>query len=219
MAVGRTNVKPAELISNLLRFESLKGDIMNFLAHLFLSGDNEQVMVGNFIGDFVKGSQLNNYPSEIRKGIALHRSIDHYTDNHPVVLESKVRLRTKFRHYAPVIVDVFYDHFLAKDWSFFSTVPLKEYTVGFYKMIDRYFDILPAGVINMLTFMSRDNWLYNYQFIEGIDRALCGMSRRTKFNSKMEEAAKALESDYEQYQKEFHSFFPELDKHVKETIS
>ncbi|MEQ9467625.1 MAG: ACP phosphodiesterase [Ekhidna sp.] len=187
---------------------------MNFLAHLYLSGDNEEVLVGNFIGDFVKGSQMDHYPDQIQKGIRMHRSIDHFTDTHEVVLKSKVRLREKFRHYAPVIVDVYYDHFLARDWSLFSDVPLLEYTEHFYTMMDRYYDIIPKGVIHMLSYMSRDNWLYNYQFIEGIDRALTGMSRRTKFVSKMEEASQALQDHYEKFEEEFHQFFPDLQAHV-----
>ncbi len=191
---------------------------MNFLAHLFLSGDHEEVMVGNFIGDFVKGSKMHDFPPKIQQGIRLHRNIDHFTDHHPIVMQSKIRLRPKFRHYAPVIVDIFYDHFLAKDWSLFSNIPLKEYTERFYQKIKDYFDVLPRGVIHMLNYMSRDNWLYNYQSIAGIHRALSGMSRRTKFESKMEEAAHALEKDYELYENEFHQFFPELLEYVKTLI-
>ncbi|MEQ9303153.1 MAG: ACP phosphodiesterase, partial [Marinoscillum sp.] len=157
---------------------------MNFLAHLYLSGDDEELLVGNFIGDFVKGSQMEQYPERVQKGNRLHRSIDYFTDNHEVVLESKIRLREKFRHYAPVIVDVYYDHFLAKDWLKFSSTPLKKYTEDFYQTMDGYYDILPKGVIHMLSFMARDNWLYNYQFIEGINKALTGMSRRTKYENK-----------------------------------
>ena len=184
---------------------------MNFLAHLYLSGEDEMVLVGNFIGDFVKGSQMDQYAEKIQKGIRLHRSIDHFTDNHSIVLESKIRLREKFRHYAPVIVDVFYDHFLAKDWSKFSETPLKEYTENFYNLMRGYFNIIPQGVIHMLGFMSRDNWLYQYQFIEGIDRALTGMSRRTKFENKMDEASLSLKEHYEDFEKEFNQFFPELE--------
>ncbi|MEO9483598.1 MAG: ACP phosphodiesterase [Ekhidna sp.] len=187
---------------------------MNFLAHLYLSGDNEEVLVGNFIGDFVKGSQMSEYPGAIQKGIRLHRSIDHFTDTHEVVLQSKIRLREKFRHYAPVIVDVYYDHFLAKDWSLFSKIPLKEYTENFYQLMNRYFGIIPKGVIHMLSFMSKDNWLYNYQFIEGIDRALTGMSKRTKYENRMDEASIALKEHYNDFQKEFDEFFPELETHV-----
>ncbi|NQZ75350.1 MAG: DUF479 domain-containing protein [Ekhidna sp.] len=187
---------------------------MNFLAHIFLSGSNEQVLVGNFIGDFVKGSQMKEYGEEVQNGIRLHRSIDHYTDTHPVVLESKVRLRDQFRHYAPVIVDIFYDHFLAKFWGEFSQIPLLDFTRGFYHNIEKYSEILPKGVKHMLGYMSKDNWLYNYQYIEGIDRALSGMSRRTKFESKMEHASKALEENYEAFENEFRRFFPDLQVHV-----
>ncbi len=187
---------------------------MNFLAHLYLSGDDEELLVGNFIGDFVKGSQMEQYPERVQKGIRLHRSIDYFTDNHEVVLESKIRLREKFRHYAPVIVDVYYDHFLAKDWLKFSSTPLKKYTEDFYQTMDGYYDILPKGVIHMLSFMARDNWLYNYQFIEGINKALTGMSRRTKYENKMDEASQALKDHYEDFENEFHQFFPELQNHV-----
>lgn len=187
---------------------------MNFLAHLYLSGNDTEVLVGNFIGDFVKGSQMDQYSVGIQKGIRLHRSIDSFTDSHEVVLQSKIRLREKFRHYAPVIVDVFYDHFLAKDWSSFSKISLKEYTENFYQLMSKYFGTIPKGVTHMLSFMSRDNWLYNYQFIEGIDRALTGMSKRTKYENKMDEASLALKEHYQDFQEEFNLFFPELQTHV-----
>ncbi|MEP1035019.1 ACP phosphodiesterase [Ekhidna sp.] len=187
---------------------------MNFLAHLYLSGDDEELMVGNFIGDFVKGSQMEQYPDKMRKGIRLHRSIDHFTDNHEVVLLSKVRLREKFSHYAPVIVDVYYDHFLAKNWGAFSKIPLKQYTENFYQLMKKYVGIIPKGVTHMLSFMSRDNWLYNYQFIEGIDRALTGISKRTKYENKMDEASLSLKEHYHDFQEEFNQFFPDLQVHV-----
>ena len=192
---------------------------MNFLAHLFLSGENEKVKVGNFIGDFVKGNQLEKYDAEIQIGIKLHREIDYYTDSHPVVLESKKRLRPKFGHYSPVIVDVFYDHFLAKNWHSYMPVELKKYTTIFYQMIKGYSSVIPQAVNNMLVYMSETDWLYNYQFLEGIDRALTGMSRRTKFESKMEVAAKSLEEHYDLYENEFRIFFPQLQSHVTKILS
>lgn len=187
---------------------------MNFLAHLYLSGDDEEVLVGNFIGDFVKGSQLDQYSIKMQKGIRLHRSIDHYTDTHEVVRLSKIRLREKFRHFAPVIVDVYYDHFLAKNWADFSKIPLKQYSENFYQLMKKYVGRIPKGVTNMLKYMSRDNWLYNYQFIEGIDRALTGMSQRTKYENKMDQASQALKDHYGDFQNEFNQFFPELERHV-----
>ncbi|MEP1093616.1 MAG: ACP phosphodiesterase [Cyclobacteriaceae bacterium] len=191
---------------------------MNFLAHLFLSGENEKVKVGNFIGDFVKGNQFEEYDQDIQRGIKLHREIDSFTDSHPVVLESKTRLRPTFGHYSPVIVDVFYDHFLAKNWSSYSDSELETYTLQFYKMIANYSSVIPDAVNQMLEYMTQKNWLYNYQFIDGIDRALSGMSRRTKFNSKMELAATSLESNYAEFENEFTRFFPDLQKHAQNIL-
>ena len=189
---------------------------MNFLAHLLLSGNDEHVMVGNFIGDFVKGSQIKNYHSNIQYGIRLHRSIDQFTDTHPVVTKSKKRLRAKFRHYSPVIVDVFYDHFVARDWNKFSPTPLLDYTLQFYSTIEKYSESIPRTVVSMLQYMKAANWLYNYQFIEGINKALVGMARRTKFDSKMEEAAESLTTHYDAFGEEFHQFIPDLFQHVKD---
>lgn len=187
---------------------------MNFLAHLLLSKNDEQIMVGNFIGDFVKGSHFDHYDQKIQTGIRLHRAIDTFTDKHEVVLKSKKRLRSKFSHYAPVIVDVFYDHFIAKDWNKFSSEPLLDFTQRFYKLMENYYHKIPKVVSNMLTYMSSGNWLYNYQFIEGINKTLTGMSQRTKFDSKMEQASSSLEEHYQDFEKEFNLFFPELQHFV-----
>ena len=186
---------------------------VNFLAHLYLSGDNDEIMVGNFIGDFVKGNRLNNFSPEIKKGIQLHRAIDHFTDTHDVVKVSKLKLRPEFRHYSPVIADVFYDHFLAKDWLKFSKIPLLKFTEDFYRKIEKFKAIVPSEVNRMVGYMKRDNWLYNYQWTEGIHRAFSGMARRTTFESKMEFATKNLELNYEAYNWEFHKFFPDLQNH------
>jgi acyl carrier protein phosphodiesterase len=191
---------------------------MNFLAHIYLSGDNHKVIVGNFIGDFVKGNQINDYDPEIKKGIELHREIDHFTDNHSIVRESKDRLRPEFRHYSAVIVDVFYDHFLAKNWLNYSQIPLIEFTKNFYEMIETYKTKTPDGVNHMLQYMKRDNWLYHYHLLEGIHRALSGMARRTKFESKMEHATKYLEDYFDEFGNEFDRFFPDLQKHCADFL-
>lgn len=183
---------------------------LNFLAHIFLSGDNDQIKIGNYIGDFVKGNQLNNYPIGIRNGIILHRRIDHFTDNHPIVLESKKRLRPTYRHYAPVIVDMYYDHLLAANWVDYSKLELKKFTTDFYDLAWSKSDVLPDTVINLLTHMSSTDWLYNYKYIAGLQKAMTGMSKRTKFESRMEESVKDLEKDYELFLQEFQQFFPEL---------
>lgn len=192
---------------------------MNFLAHLYLSGNNAKVMVGNFIGDFVRGRNLaQHFEPDIIKGIEMHRAIDHFTDHHAVVLKSKVRLRAKYRHYAPVIVDVFYDHFLAKNWSHYHNSLLADYAQRAYQTIESFNPILPDEVKTLLPYMIRGNWLVNYSRIEGIQRALTGMARRTKFDSKMNESVDELQLHYEAFQNEFGEFFPQLQVFCKTFI-
>ena len=106
---------------------------MNFLAHIYLSGDNDFIKIGNFMADSIKGDNYNNYPEYIRKGILLHRSIDSFTDLHPVFRKSKHRLHDRYGHYSGVIMDIFYDHFLAKNWSNYSEIPLEKYVFNFYQ--------------------------------------------------------------------------------------
>lgn len=187
---------------------------MNFLAHAYLSGDNTKLLVGNFIGDFVKGREFETFEEGISKGIVLHRAIDEFTDNHAIVSQSKDRLRDKYRHYSGVIVDVFYDHFLARNWSDYHQTPLLNYTKNIYKLLDDHNAILPKQMKFVLGYMKRDNWLYNYSKIEGIDRALTGMARRTKFDSKMEEAVMDLRSNYSLFENEFNEFVPEARQFV-----
>lgn len=193
---------------------------MNFLAHLYLSGDNTKIMVGNFIGDFVKGRDLApHYDTDIVKGIELHRAIDAYTDSHPIVLQSKIRLRPKYRHYAPVIVDVFYDHFLAKYWDAYHPDLLPDYAEHIYSILESFKSILPRDTQTMLPYMIRGNWLVNYSKLNGIQQALAGMSRRSKFNPKMDESVDDLQLHYDDFKNEFTAFFPELKKFCDHFIS
>lgn len=193
---------------------------MNFLAHLFLSGENHEIKVGNFIGDFVKGKNVEErFGKEIAKGISLHREIDWFTDRHPVVKQSKDRLRTKYHHYSGVIVDVFYDHFLAKNFDRYSKIILPDFADECYAIIQQHDSILPEDVKYMMPYMINGNWLTNYSKIEGIHRALNGMSRRTKFVSKMDEASEDLKNHYSDFENEFFSFFPDLEKFADEWIS
>ncbi|QLH32408.1 MAG: DUF479 domain-containing protein [Cyclobacteriaceae bacterium] len=186
---------------------------MNFLAHLYLSGHDEEVMVGNFIGDFVRGRAIyEQFPHRIALGIELHREIDEFTDNHPVVLESKIRLRPKYRHYAPVIVDMFYDHYLAVNWKNYHPQPLSDYAQHAYRVLEKFEAHLPQQVKYMMPYMIEGNWLLNYAKPEGIYRALSGMAKRTPYDSKMDEAIQELELYYKDFEKEFLHFFPDLIK-------
>jgi acyl carrier protein phosphodiesterase len=193
---------------------------MNFLAHAHLSGDNQKLLIGNFIADFVKGkAALDRYDGEIRKGILLHRAIDAFTDTHPTVTLSKNRLREKYRHYSGVIVDVFYDHFLAKNWSTFHHQPLDAFAEKVYGIVDDHIDVVPMQVQDFFPYMKRGNWLYNYRQLEGIGRALTGMSRRTPYESKMDESLSDLVKHYDAFESEFSEFFPLLQQRVEKFVS
>lgn len=176
---------------------------MNYLAHILLSGTNPDVIIGNFIADSIKGSKYNSYPVEIQKGILLHRQIDTITDAHPAFRKSTKRLHKNYGHYSGIIVDIFYDHFLAKNWSDYSDIPLDAYIQTFYKLLRDNFDILPANIQKMALVMIEGNWLLIYAELEGIDRVLAGMNRRTKNRSGMDKAGQELKEFYTLFEADF----------------
>jgi len=125
---------------------------MNVLAHIYLSGDSDKIIIGNYIGDYVKGRDYINYPEQIRKGIILHRYIDGFTDRHPVVHRSKIFFSRRYHKYAGVVTDIIYDHFLTKEWNMFSRRPLESVTYNFYRALVNNYEILPPNVKEMMPF-------------------------------------------------------------------
>ena len=188
---------------------------MNFLAHLYLSGTSEGLIIGNFIGDSVKGRDLNRYAKKVQEGIILHRKIDFFTDHHPIAERSKKRIRKEFRKYAPVIIDVFYDHFLATNWDIYSKEALNNYVKNTYQLLEQNSASFPERAQYMLPFMITQNWIENYKTIEGIKKALTGLASRTRFKSNMELAHNSLEKEYKELDKDFKLFFPELIDYVE----
>ena len=191
---------------------------MNFLAHIYLSGENTELMLGNFLGDFVKGNKYKLFNPEIQKGILLHRHIDTFTDANVIVRKSKRRLHERYRHYDGIIIDIFYDHFLAKNWHHYSAIPLDIYAQGFYNLMHTNLDILPEKARNLLPYMEQYNWLYNYQFMEGMESVLQGMNRRTKMISKMDLAIEDLQVHYTEFENDFRAFFKELINFTEEKL-
>ncbi len=191
---------------------------MNFLAHIFLSGKDEDLTIGNFIADSIKGRKYLNYPPGIQKGILLHRAIDYYTDTHPVVRRSTSRLFDKYSHYSAVIVDIYYDHFLASNWSRYSNIPLENFIADFYLLLQRNFSILPETVQQFYPYMVEENWLLSYASVPGIHRILYQMNRRTGGKSKMDEAVRELEELYDDFEADFITFFPDLQEFSRKKI-
>ncbi len=191
---------------------------MNFLAHIYLSGNNDQLKIGNFIADMIKGNKYKIYPIEIQKGIKLHRHIDSFTDTHDIVKKSKKRLHSRYKHYDGVIIDVLYDHFLAKNWSAYSNIPLKEYAQNFYSLLHTNYDILPDTIKNFLPFMVKDDWLYSYSTFKGIENVLIGLNKRTQHKSQMHLAIEDLHLYYTELENDFTAFFTVLRSSCKEKI-
>lgn len=195
---------------------------MNFLAHLYLSKNNKNILIGNFIADAVKGKKYENYPKEIKAGILLHRGIDNFTDTHLIVRQSKRRLNLQYNHYKGVIIDIFYDHFLAKNWEKYSDIPLEIYAENVYAFLLENIEIFPEKIQKLLPYMIEYNWLVSNASIEGIEKILAGMNRRSKGISKMDLAIKDLVEHYEELETDFTVFFKELieftDEKTKELL-
>lgn len=187
---------------------------MNFLAHVYLSGQDKEKAIGNFIADSVRGKQYLEFPKAIQHGILLHREIDTFTDAHPIWRQNKKLLVPAYNHYAAVIIDMFYDHFLAKNWSNYHAVPLADYAAQFYTTLEDNFVLLPAKIQNFLPIMIQENWFTCYATIDGLGYILYQMDRRTKGISKMSKATAELVEYYDIFERDFIRFFNKLEQHV-----
>ena len=186
---------------------------MNFLAHIYLSGDNDLMKIGNFMADGIHGKHFDTFPMEIQKGIILHRSIDTFTDAHPIFRQSTKRLHANDHHYSGIIVDIFYDHFLAKNWSNYSDERLEDYSQRFYQSLRDNYDDLTPKTQKMMPYLIEHNWLLSYQTIEGIESVLTKMDTRMKLDSNMRFSVAELKTYYSDFESEFTAFFATLIVH------
>ncbi len=188
---------------------------MNFLAHLYLSGSNIDIRLGNFIGDYVKGKHFDEYPVDVQKGITLHRAIDSFTDKHPSTHSCIELLRPGYGKYSGVVVDVLFDHILANEWAKYSESDLKWFARRFYlQMVYRY-SRLPDRVKEFLPFMIKSNRLYSYRTQDGLKRALEIMSSVTSLPENSSYAMEILNQNYPLLSAHFNTLFPEMIEFVR----
>jgi acyl carrier protein phosphodiesterase len=187
---------------------------MNYLGHIYLSGENELLMVGNFIADYVKGKQYLVYPEEVQKGILLHRKIDHFTDNNIHWQSIREILRPVYHHYAGVASDIFIDHFLASRWSDYSEYPLSRYTKWVHAVFLKNYTIMPERVKEFLAFLIQHNRLLSYSKISGIEESLYIMSLRSTLPNKTAEAIQSLKDNYTEFEKLSHLFLEDVIRFV-----
>ncbi len=183
---------------------------MNYLAHLFLSDGTPESLIGNLLGDFVKGSIENIYSTQIIKGIYLHRKIDFFTDSHPIFRSSKRLISLNRRKFSGMMIDVFYDHFLAKNWSEYSNIGLNDFTKYVYQVLQENKNILPERLKSILPDMIAYDWLASYRETSTINRAINGLSHRIKRENNLLGGVEELFLNYQQLQVDFSKFFPEL---------
>ncbi len=188
---------------------------MNYLAHLYLSGESDEIKLGNFIGDFVKGNKYQHYPEMVSYGIQLHRSIDSFTDNHPDVKECIQLLKPGYGRFSGVVMDIFFDHFLAANWKDYSTVTLRQFAKQAHSVFISNFMMLPLRVKQFLPFLIQHRRLESYAKKENLFHVLEIMSNRTSLPANSEWAMTMLHQEYDQFERLFRRFFAELMEYVE----
>lgn len=188
---------------------------MNYLAHIYLSGDSEEIKLGNFIGDFVKGNRHQHYPDQVAFGILLHRFIDTFTDHHEAVKECNQLLRPGYGKYAGIVTDIFFDHFLAYNWNEYSSESLHHFTKKAHAIFLSNFKLLPTQVKQFLPFLIHHKRLESYANRNNLYQVLDIMSKRTSLPSNTDWAMLQLNKEYNQFEVLFKSFFSEMIRYVQ----
>lgn len=195
---------------------------MNFLAHLLLSGKKDGIIMGNFVGDFIKGrltdEKTASWNPDYVTGLKLHRHIDFFTDTHPVVKEAKRQAAIKHGKLSGIIIDIYFDYFLAKNFADFCTETLWVYAHSMYAVIEKNEELIPESMVPMARAMIRQDWLNSYNTFDGIALTFNRMSRRTGFMEPIKDAMLELRDNEEFYLEKFKIFFPELQHEAAKFI-
>jgi acyl carrier protein phosphodiesterase len=190
---------------------------MNYLAHVLLSRDGPDQLTGAMLGDFVKGPLDGRYAPGVRAAIALHRAIDRYTDQHPLVRAARGVVSPGRRRFAGIIVDVFYDHFLACHWDRYCEMPLAPFTRMVYRTLLPQSAGFPERLQRMLPHMAREDWLSSYRELWAVEAALDGIARRFRRFEQARVLVGAigeLSDNRAVFEAGFLEFFPQLQRFV-----
>lgn len=196
---------------------------MNYLAHIYLAEESDESVIGNLLGDFVKGPVGDEYAPDIAKGIITHRKVDVFTDSHEKFLASKKLISPERRRFAGIIIDLTFDHFLSKNWSEYSSSELTVFINGTYELLARNRSILPEKLQAFLPRMIDEDWLGSYRELEGIgetmDRISRRLNRRFQRENTLAGAVEEVELNYIELEDNFREFFPELITYVNNQIN
>lgn len=191
---------------------------MNYLAHAYLSFGDPEVLAGNMVSDFVKGKKKYDYPARILAGIDLHRAIDEFTDDHPVNKAVSKIFKPAYGLYSSAFLDVVYDHFLAVELAS-ADLNFEQYTFEIYRAIEINKSILPPAFNNMFPYMKQHNWLFNYQYADGIEKSMQGLVHRARYMYESETAFGLFTDRYDEFNDAYRVFFPLLKKFALKKFS
>ena len=183
---------------------------MNVLAHIYLSGDSDKIIIGNYIGDYVKGKDYLKYPPALQKGLLLHRHIDTFTDNHTIVKRDKVFFFERYQKYAGVVTDIIYDHYLATEWKTFSGEDINKFVEHIHTLIQDNYTTLPEGLQRLVPYIIKNRWFKSYFTLDGVRSVLIGMAKGTSLPDESAFAIRQIEKNYDTLKKDFLEFFPEI---------
>ena len=191
---------------------------MNLVAHQYLSFNNPSLQIGNLLGEIVKGNKYLDYPDDIQKGILLHRAIDTFTDNHPIVKKSSSYFHQSQKKYSPIIIDLIYDYFLIKNWRKFHPISYQQFKENCYELFHYNYYNFPDALKHIMDHLLRYDWFENYSTIDGVQKTLNGISKRTKFENNLTSATKTIQENIKYLEEDFLIFFPELITYSKNYI-
>jgi len=183
---------------------------MNYLAHAALSFNQPEILVGNMISDFIKGKKRFDFSANIQQGIMFHRNIDTFTDAHESTKKAKQFFKDAVGLYAGAFTDVVYDHFLALDKNEFNDESLRKFSSSVYATLDAYENILPEKFVRMFPYMKKDNWLYNYGTLNGIEKSFNGLARRAKYLDNSDDAFESFQQNYDALKACYDNFFTDV---------
>lgn len=190
---------------------------MNYLAHIYLSDNSEENMLGNFLGDFVNKSLENEFEYSIRQGIFMHKKLDTFTDSHPDFFRSRKRISSINRRLSGVLIDIFYDHYLAKNWHEYSSISLAEYADNFYNILEKFSYCLPDKLTKRMPYIIEENWLLSYRDISGIERTVERIAKRfSNTRHPLVNPIDELINNYESLENDFRCFYPHAIEYAKE---
>lgn len=189
---------------------------MNHLAHIYLAGDNKELVIGNYIADYLKGNNFDHLPEGIIKGVKMHRLIDTFTDDHPKFREATKLIRPQIGKFSGVAVDIYFDYFLAQNWNSYHKSKLPDFANSVYSLIKQQWKHIPEKGRRFYTYMVAHNLLFKYGELETINMVFNGINSRTTYASNLDQAGLLLDSNKQELENIFVAFFHDLESYIKD---